>query len=237
MWGLYQLALKYDNQVKIDALKAVVSRLSSQAYSGLIEVTTPVNSNFYAAGFRLWAMAVQMGLDTTGKYAAALTMLDGKYSSRSNFATTQNIITDNELQNIITARYLHYQVYAANNYLIGCSIANRQPTFDLSSFVLDSIHSYGGISEIDFCIAETRRNGPSTVAFIFHILMQDYDTSKLEAASRLLNAFNEYLCNVRGNQYKLWDAYSHINISTSFSDVLFAANIFADTFIIEYFSQ
>ncbi|HIN57404.1 MAG TPA: hypothetical protein EYM92_10745 [Acinetobacter pittii] len=237
VWGLYQLALKYDNQVKIDALKAVVSRLSSQAYSGLIEVTTPVNSNFYAAGFRLWAMAVQMGLDTTGKYAAALTMLDGKYSSRSNFATTQNIITDNELQNIITARYLHYQVYAANNYLIGCSIANRQPTFDLSSFVLDSIHSYGGISEIDFCIAETRRNGPSTVAFIFHILMQDYDTSKLEAASRLLNAFNEYLCNVRGNQYKLWDAYSHINISTSFSDVLFAANIFADTFIIEYFSQ
>lgn len=237
VWGLYQLALRHDDQVKADALKAVVSRLSSQAYSGLIEVTTPVNSNFYAAGFRLWAMAVQMGLDTTGKYASALTMLDGKYSSRSNFATTQNIITDNELQNIITARYLHYQVYAANNYLIGCNIANRQPTFDLSSFVLDSIHSYGGISEIDFCIAETRRNGPSTVAFIFHILMQDYDTSKLEAASRLLNAFNEYLSNVRGNQYKLWDAYSHINISTSFSDVLFAANIFADTFIIEYFSQ
>ncbi|MFY1079788.1 hypothetical protein, partial [Escherichia coli] len=77
-------------------------------------------------------MAVQMGLDTTGKYASALMMLDGKYSSRSNFATTQNIITDNELQNIITARYLHYQVYAANNYLIGCNIANRQPTFDLS---------------------------------------------------------------------------------------------------------
>lgn len=237
VWGLYQLALRHDDQVKIDSLKAIVSRLSSQAYSGLIEVTTSVNSNFYAAGFRLWAMAVQMGLDTTGKYASALTMLDGKYSSRSNFATTQNIITDNELQNIITARYLHYQVYAANNYLVGCNIANRQPTFDLSSFVLDSIHSYGGISEIDFCIAETRRNGPSTVAFIFHILMQDYDTSKLEAASRLLNAFNEYLSNVRGNQYKLWDAYSHINISTSFSDVLFAANIFADTFIIEYFSQ
>ncbi|WP_057690139.1 hypothetical protein [Acinetobacter pittii] len=236
VWGLYQLALKHDDQVRITALKGVVSRLSSQAYSGLIEVTTPVNSNFYAAGFRLWAMAVQMGLDTTGKYASALTMLDGKYSSRSNFATTQNIITDNELQNIITARYLHYQVYAANNYLVGCNIANRQPTFDLSSFVLDSIHSYGGISEIDFCIAETRRNGPSTVAFIFHILMQDYDTSKLEAASRLLNAFNEYLSNVRGNQYKLWDAYSHINISTSFSDVLFTANIFADTFIIEYFS-
>ncbi len=236
VWGLYQLALKHDDQARIAALKGVVSRLSSQAYSGLIEVTTPVNSNFYAAGFRLWAMAVQMGLDTTGKYASALTMLDGKYSSRSNFATTQNIITDNELQNIITARYLHYQVYAANNYLVGCNIANRQPTFDLSSFVLDSIHSYGGISEIDFCIAETRRNGPSTVAFIFHILMQDYDTSKLEAASRLLNAFNEYLSNVRGNQYKLWDAYSHINISTSFSDVLFAANIFADTFIIEYFS-
>lgn len=237
LYGLYKLALKHDDQVRVTALKGVVSRLSSQAYSGLIEVATPINSNFYAAGFRLWAMAVEMGLDTTGKYASALTMLDGKYSSRSNFATTQNIITDNELENIITSRYLHYQVYAANNYLIGCNIANRQPTFDLSSYVLDSIHSYGGISEIDFCIAETRRNGPSTVAFIFHILMQDYDTSKLEAASRLLNAFNEYLGNVRGNQYKMWDAYSHINISTSFSDVLFTANIFADTFIIEHFSQ
>ena len=62
--------------------------------------------------------------------------------------------------------YLHYQMYAWNNYLVGCRIAGRQPALDMTTFALNAISGYGGLREIDYCTAESRRGVPSTVAFM-----------------------------------------------------------------------
>ncbi|HBU8411455.1 TPA: hypothetical protein PCF19_005781, partial [Klebsiella pneumoniae] len=97
------------------------------------------NSNFYAAAFRSWAMAVAAGIDPSGNYTSAMTMVDGQFSSSTYFAGVKGIITDNVLETVPKRRYLHYQVYAWNNYLIGCKAASRPSVLDMRSYALNSI--------------------------------------------------------------------------------------------------
>lgn len=236
LWWLYKLAVLNGDTAKQTALKIAIGNMAADCYSAFGTVGS-ANSNFYAAAFRSWAMAVAAGIDPSGNYTAAMTMVDGQFSSSTYFAGVKGIITDNVLETVPKRRYLHYQVYAWNNYLIGCKAANRPSALDMKTYALNAISGYGGLREVDYCIAESRRGQPSTVGFILYPLLHSGDNSCLEAMERLLDAFDEYGGSNTAGQIKLWDLDFLSVISTNFSDYTFACNIMADAWMQWWFDN
>lgn len=230
LWWLYQLAVMEGDAAKQTELKTAIDRMASDCYAAFGGVGK-ANSNFYAAAFRAWAMAVATGTDPAGNYTAAMDMVDGQFSSPTYFAGVKNIITDNVVENVPKRMYLHYQMYAWNNYLVGCRIAGRRPVLDMTAFALNAISGYGGLREIDYCAAESRRGVPSTVAFMLYPLLHAGDNSCLEAAERMMDAFDEYAGANTNGQIKLWDLDYYSVVSTNFSDYTFACNIMADAWL------
>lgn len=237
LWWLYKLAVMNGDTAKQTELKTAINNLAADCYSAFGPSATGVNSNFYAAAFRAWAMAVAVGTDPSGNYTAMMSVIDTKFSSSANFAGVKNIITDNEAENVPKRRYLHYQVYAWNNYIIGCKAAGRPSVLDMKTYALNSISGYGGLREVDYCIAESRRGQPSTVGFILYPLLHSGDNSCLEAMERLLDAFDEYGGSNTEGQIKLWDLDFLSVISTNFSDYTFACNIMADAWLQWWFDN
>lgn len=230
LWWLYKLAVLNGDTAKQTALKTAIGNMAADCYSAFGTVGS-ANSNFYAAAFRSWAMAVAAGIDPSGNYTSAMTMVDGQFSSSTYFAGVKGIITDNVLETVPKRRYLHYQVYAWNNYLIGCKAASRPSVLDMRSYALNSISGYGGLREVNYCIAESRRGQPTTVGFLLYPLLHSGDNSCLEAAERLLDAFDEYGGSNTNGQIKLWDLDFFSEISTTFSEYTFACNIMADAWM------
>ncbi|WP_049141703.1 hypothetical protein, partial [Klebsiella michiganensis] len=110
VWWLYKLAVKNGDTAKQAALKTAIGNLANTAkiqYGG----TQNGNSNFYAAAFRLWAMAYAVGLDTDGSYKTNMDRIDTLYTdaTATGFASVKNIITDNKNESVSAARYLAYQ--------------------------------------------------------------------------------------------------------------------------------
>lgn len=230
LWWLYKLAVLNGDTAKQTALKTAIGNMAADCYSAFGTVGS-ANSNFYAAAFRSWAMAVSAGIDPSGNYTAAMTMVDGQFSSSTYFAGVKGIITDNVQETIPKRRYLHYQMYAWNNYLVGCKAAGRASVLDMRSYALKSVSGYGGLKEVDYCIAESRRGQPTTVGFMLYPLLHSGDNSCLEAAERLLGAFDEYGGSNTNGQIKLWDLDFYSVISTTFSEYTFACNIMADAWM------
>ncbi|HCI6460001.1 TPA: hypothetical protein NPO91_004226, partial [Klebsiella variicola subsp. variicola] len=230
LWWLYQLAVQEGDVAKQADLKTAIDRMASDCYAAFGAVGK-ANSNFYATAFRAWAMAVATGTDPSGNYTAAMNMVDGQFSSPTYFAGVKNIITDNVVENVPKRMYLHYQMYAWNNYLIGCRITGRASVLDMTTFALNAISGYGGLKEVDYCTAESRRGVPSTVAFMLYPLLHSGDNSCLEAAERMMDAFDEYGGANTNGQIKLWDLDYYSVVSTSFSDYTFACNIMADVWM------
>lgn len=230
LWWLYKLAVLNGDTAKQTELKVAIGNMAADCYSAFGTVGS-ANSNFYAAAFRSWAMAVAAGIDPSGNYTAAMTMVDGQFSSSTYFAGVKGIITDNVLETVPKRRYLHYQVYAWNNYLIGCKATGRPSVLDMRSYALNSISGYGGLREVNYCIAESRRGQPTTVGFLLYPLLHSGDNSCLEAAERLLDAFDEYGGSNTNGQIKLWDLDFFSEISTTFSEYTFACNIMADAWM------
>lgn len=230
LWWLYKLAVMNGDTAKQTALKTAIDNMAADCYFYFGTVGS-ANSNFYAASFRAWAMAVATGTDPSGNYTAALDMIDEQFSSSTYFAGVKNIITDNATENVPSRRYLHYQVYAWNNYLIGCKAANRSSVLDMETYALNAVSGYGGLKEVDYCIAESRRGQPTTVGFLLYPLLHSGDNSCLEAAERLMDAFDEYGGSNTNGQIKLWDLDFFSEISTTFSEYTFACNIMADAWM------
>ncbi|WP_406661366.1 hypothetical protein [Raoultella planticola] len=236
VWWLYKLAVKNGDTAKQAALKTAIGNLANTAkiqYGG----TQNGNSNFYAAAFRLWAMASAVGLDTDGSYKTNMDRIDTLYSdaTATGFANVKNIITDNKNESISAARYLHYQVYALNNYLLGCRAAERSPVVDMTTTLLNAISGSGGLREFDYCIAESRRGLFTTPAFITYPLVFNGDLSTVEAAHRMLDEFSQYANGWNGLEYRLWDLDYQVIRSTSFSETGFMVNILTDTWMEWYF--
>ena len=236
LWWLYKLAVQEGDVEKQAELKVAIGNMAADCYSAFGTVGS-ANSNFYAAAFRSWAMAYAAGLDTSGNYVAGMTMVDGQFSSSTYFAGVKNIITDNVTENVPKRRYLHYQVYAWNNYLIGCKAAGRSSVLNMETYALNAISAYGGLKEVDYCIAESRRGQPTTVGFMLYPLLHSGDNSCLEAAERLLDAFDEYGGSNTDGQIKLWDLDFYSVISTTFSEYTFACNIMADAWMQWWFDN
>lgn len=236
LWWLYKLAVMNGDTAKQTALKTAIGNIAADCYF-YFGAVGKANSNFYAASFRSWAMAVAAGIDPSGNYTAALDMIDEQFSSSTYFAGVKNIITDNATENVPSRRYLHYQVYAWNNYLIGCKAANRPSVLDMETYALNAVSGYGGLREVDYCIAESRRGQPTTVGFLLYPLLHSGDNSCLEAAERLLDAFDEYGGSNTNGQIKLWDLNFYSVISTTFSEYTFACNIMADAWMQWWFDN
>ncbi|ENF1920977.1 hypothetical protein ABQI47_006336, partial [Klebsiella michiganensis] len=230
LWWLYKLAVLNSDSAKQTELKVAIGNMAADCYSAFGTVGS-ANSNFYAAAFRSWAMAVAVGIDPSGNYTAAMDMVDGQFSSSTYFAGVKNIITDNVTENVPKRRYLHYQVYAWNNYLIGCKAAGRASVLNMETYALNAVSGYGGLKEVDYCIAESRRGQPTTVGFMLYPLLHSGDNSCLEAAERLMDAFDEYGGSNTDGQIKLWDLDFFSEISTTFSEYTFACNIMADAWM------
>lgn len=226
----YQVALKKGDTAKVAALKVAIANMASDCHNAFGAIGK-ANSNFYAASYRAWGLAVMAGLDTNGTYAADMAMVDGQFSSSDYFEGATNIITDNPGENVGGMRYLHYQMYAYNNYLLGCKAANRTSVLDMKTYMLNAISAYGGLREIDYCVAESRRGNPTTVAFMLYPLLHSGDVSCLDAADRLMTAFDEYGGSNTQGQIKLWDLNYFSVIVTSFSEYTFACNILADAWM------
>ncbi|WP_224360985.1 hypothetical protein, partial [Klebsiella michiganensis] len=103
-----------------------------------------------------------VGLDTDGSYKTNMDRIDTLYTdaTATGFANVKNIITDNKNESVSAARYLAYQSYAMNNYVLGCRAAGRTPVVDMTTTWLNAISAAGGLSEFDYCIAESRRGTP-----------------------------------------------------------------------------
>ncbi len=115
------------------------------------------NSNSNATGLRIVALGIMSGQDAAGAYLATYNGIQSLLMQSSGFMYAQNILKEGASDVLSANWWVHYQVFAYNNYLLGCTAAGRESAFDMDNFILMSSSALGGFDEIDYCASESRR--------------------------------------------------------------------------------
>ncbi|WP_241186067.1 hypothetical protein, partial [Klebsiella michiganensis] len=123
------------------------------------------NSNSNATGLRIVAMGIMTGQDTSGAYLATYNGIESLLMNSTGFMSTENVLKEGANDTLTSNWWLHYQVFAYNNYLFGCTAADKSPAFDMRNLLIQSASPVGGFDEVDYCISESRRGGFNTLSF------------------------------------------------------------------------
>ncbi|HBR1086187.1 TPA: hypothetical protein L9K94_001167 [Klebsiella pneumoniae] len=236
---LYKLAVSAGDTEKQTALKAGIGSLASammtyyNAQGGINlrgNLTGQGNSNSNATGLRTLALAIYMGLDTDGTMLAAFNAIETMLTASNQFMMVQNIPSDAFRGRVNREMYLHYQVYAANNYLFACKLLGRTPAFDLVNFIISATGGMGGFKEIDFCISESRRGDANTISFALFPLMLSGRASGVNAAEKLIDNFTTQYGAKPGYPLRFFD-FDGVTATSALSSVSFVATTLADIWL------
>ncbi|MFU2169860.1 hypothetical protein ACM56O_03880, partial [Klebsiella grimontii] len=102
------------------------------------------NSNSNATGLRIVALGIMSGQDAAGAYLATYNGIQSLLMQSSGFMYAQNILKEGASDVLSANWWVHYQVFAYNNYLLGCTAAGRESAFDMDNFILMSSSALGG---------------------------------------------------------------------------------------------
>lgn len=196
------------------------------------------NSNSNSTGLRIVALGIMSGQDGAGTYLATYNGIQSLLMQSSGFMYAQNILKEGASDVLPANWWVHYQVFAYNNYLLGCTAAGRESAFDMDNFILMSSSALGGFDEIDYCASESRRGSFNTITFAAYPMMLSGRSSMMNALMASLELFSSEYGPQSGlpKRYFGFDGYqAGSNIATT--DIPFCATTFSDVWLDQYFRQ
>ena len=191
------------------------------------------NSNSNSTGFRFIAMAVASGQDPDGSFSKALDDLDNMMLTK--FMPLQNIISDGTNEHIAQTRYMAYQAYAYNNYVLGCRAAGRTSKYNLDTYMLLATASYGAVKDIEYCISESRRGSANTTTLAMLPLFVSNTLSGIVATRNSFAAISGAMGPIPGRPKRLYDFTEEI-VSDQALEVGFNLNCLSDIWFDYYYS-
>lgn len=243
---LYDLSVSSGGTAKVTELKVAIKSYADailahyQKYGGVPvdgrqKNSGPSNSN--ATALRVFALAIHTGLDTDGSYLSAFNGIEALLTNRDGFMKAEGIVTDGPSERPSTGRYLHYQMFAANNYVIACKLLGRAPKFDCVNLALHAATGLGGFSEIDYCISESRRGSANTISFAMLPLVLSGRPSALNLASALMDVMKTQYGPRPGFPLRFYDFDGTTSAGLSMQDLSFVATTLADLWLWLYFNS
>lgn len=247
MQWLYYLAVKSGDAEKVAEIRAGIKSLADALvtkFNALGGKGIPLNgtssdagnSNSNATAMRAIALGIYAGQDTSGSYLTAYNALEGILTNRAGYMRIEGIVTDG-IGALGASMYLHYQIYAANNYLFASRLLERPPVFDLVNFTMLASGGMGGFREIDYCMSESRRGSANTVSFaLFPLLLAD-SASACNAAEALLSKFKSEYGPRPGFPVRFFGFDGSTSAGNVVSDISFVATTLADIWLYFYFNE
>lgn len=243
---LYDLSVSAGGTAKVTELKAAIKSYADailahyQTYGGVPvdgrqKNSGPSNSN--ATALRVFALAIHAGLDTDGSYLSAFNGIEALLTNRDGFMKAEGIITDGPSERPSTGRYLHYQLFAANNYVIACRLLGRVPKFDCVNLALQAATGGGGFNEIDYCISESRRGSANTISFAMMPLILSERPSALNLTSALVDVMKTQYGPRPGFPLRFYNFDGTTSAGQSLQDLSFVATTLADLWLWFYFNN
>ena len=194
---MYQQALKVGDTAKQNELKVLAKSIADaitdyyQRIGGIGNFgngTDVGSSNIICSAMRFLAIAIWMGQDTTGAILTAFNGCEAILTDTTKFMTFPNRIEDMIGDIEAKSRYLHYVAYAIYGYRLACSLLNREPAFDITPFVLNSLSGNGDIKDYEYCISESRRGERNTIGFMLHALTYKHLLGNIYAANAAMQS-------------------------------------------------
>lgn len=243
---LYRVAVLKDNTTVRDNVKAaiksfadaIVTHYNANGGVNLNGSATGVgNSNSNATGLRIVAMGIMTGQDTSGAYLATYNGIESLLMNSTGFMSTENVLKEGAKDTLTSNWWIHYQVFAYNNYLFGCTAADKSPAFDMRNLLIQSASPVGGFDEVDYCISESRRGSFNTLSFAAYPMLLSKSASMMNALSASIQLFSAEYGPQPGlpRRYFGFDGYQADANTTT--DVAFVATTFSDLWIDQYFRQ
>lgn len=247
MQWLYYLAVKNGDAAKVSELQtgiksladALVTKFNSLGGLGVPlngSLTNTGNSNSNATAMRAIALGIYAGQDSSGSYLTAYNALEAVITSRSSYMRIEGVVTDNSSDVLAAVMYLHYQEYAANNYLFAEKLLSRTPVFDLVNFTLLATGGMGGFREIDYCVSESRRGSANTVSFALFPLLLAESASGSNAAAALLGKFTDEYGPKPGFPLRFFGFDGATAAGSVNNDISFVGTTLADIWLYYYFN-
>jgi hypothetical protein len=106
------------------------------------------------------------------------------------FMSTENVLKEGAEDTLTSNWWIHYQVFAYNNYLFGCTAADKSPAFDMRNLLIQSASPVGGFDEVDYCISESRRGSFNTLSFAAYPMLLSKSASMMNALSASIKLFS-----------------------------------------------
>lgn len=245
MQWLYFLAVKNGDAAKVTELQAgiksladaLVTKFNALGGNGIPlngSASDTGNSNSNATAMRAIALGIYAGQDATGSYLTAYNALEVILTRRTGYMRIEGIITDGNAGQYGTlgaSMYLHYQAYAANNYLFAAKLLNRTPVFDLVNFIMLATGGMGGFRDIDYCVSESRRGSANTITFALFPLLLAESASASNAAEALLSQFRSEYGPRPGFPVRFFGFDGATSAGNVVSDISFVATTLADAWL------
>ncbi|VGF35057.1 hypothetical protein [Klebsiella pneumoniae] len=194
----YRYAQKINNTTVMDDLKIFIS----SACDGLaqkIETSgaAPLGGNENNKGggnsnmdaMRMLAIGIYSGLDTSGRYQAAINTIVNMMKTNSYATHAYPTLMDTFDSYPFLNRWLSYEAQGYYTYLRACRLLNITPEFDNSNYLMRGMQGNGTPDYLRFIRAEDRRGFCETPGAAAIGLLMRGGVSGVNAAALLLDKF------------------------------------------------
>lgn len=173
------------------------------------------NSNMDA--MRMLAIGIYSGLDTSGRYQAAINVIVNMMKTNSYATHAYPTLMDTFDSYPFLNRWLSYEAQGYYTYLRACRLLNVTPEFDNSNYLMRGMQGNGTVDYLRFIRAEDRRGFCETPGAAAIGLLMHGSISGVNAAALLLDKFEKdwsldpiaqpHLCDFRQLTTPLTTAY------------------------------
>ncbi|HCT9074280.1 TPA: hypothetical protein OUB96_000241 [Klebsiella pneumoniae] len=147
------------------------------------------NSNMDA--YRMLAIGIYAGIDTSGRYQAAINVIVNMMKTNSYATHAYPTLMDTFDSYPFLNRWLSYEAQGYYTYLRACRLLNITPEFDNSNYLMRGMQGNGTPDYLRFIRAEDRRGFCETPGAAAIGLLMHGGVSGINAAALLLDKFEK----------------------------------------------
>lgn len=196
----YRYAQKINNTAVMDDLKIFISSAcnglaqkietnGAAPLGGNENIKGPANSNMEA--YRMLAIGIYAGLDTSGRYQAAINTLVNMMKTNSYATHAYPTLMDTFDAYPFLNRWLSYECHGYYVYMRACRLLGIVPEFDNSNYLMRGMQGNGTPEYLKFIRAEDRRGFCETPGAMAIGLLMHGSVSSTNAAALLLDKFEQ----------------------------------------------
>ncbi|ENZ7533036.1 hypothetical protein M4C22_14670 [Klebsiella pneumoniae] len=194
----FRYAKKINNTTVMDDLKIfIVSACDGLAQKIETSGAAPLGGNENNKGggnsnmdaYRMLAIGIYAGVDTAGRYQAAINTIVNMMKTNSYATHAYPTLMDTFDSYPFLNRWLSYEAQGYYTYLRACRLLNTTPEFDNSNYLMRGMQGNGTVDYLRFIRAEDRRGFCETPGAAAIGLLMHGGVSGINAAALLLDKF------------------------------------------------